>query len=177
MCSYIGRAQCTIRDGRRVAKDSRLLLQFSSSQNSISQNSLSNMIKRAYFATMLSCRPSLNTNWVSSVPVHFRWCCPQSLCCRWKQHCSSEGSGELHSSLKGVAVATVIRFLPCFLGRLETFPGATQNLSECLTLPHVQEKQISRVSFSLPCFRGGIGWKTSLHTFLRGFRAFVGGCN
>lgn len=72
MCSYIGRAQRTMRDGRRVAKDSKLLFQFSSSQNSVSQNSLSNMIKKAYFATVLSCRPSFNMNWVSSVPVLFQ---------------------------------------------------------------------------------------------------------
>lgn len=69
MCSYIGRAPPTMRDGRRVAKDSKLILQLSSSQNSISRNSLSNMIKRACFAPMISCRPSVNTNWVSSVPV------------------------------------------------------------------------------------------------------------
>lgn len=166
MCSYVGRAQPTMRDGRRVAKDSKLLLQFRSSQNSISQNSPSNRLKRAYFATTLSCRPPFNMNWVSC-PYSFSVALPPLTLLQVQRAVQLPGQLRTVFVFKGCGCSRT-GSCPVFWDRLETFPGATQNLSEYLTLLHIQEKQISQVSLSLPRFRGRTGWKTSLHVFLKG---------
>lgn len=156
-----------MRDGRRAASDSKLLLQFSGSQNS-----LSNRIKRMYFATVLNCRPPFNTVRDTSLvsPFFFGGIAPLTLL---QVRTTVQLPGQLKTALlfKEYGCSRT-GFCPVFWDRLETFPGATQNLSECLTLLHVQEKQISQVSLSLPCFRGRTGWKTSLDIFLEGLWSF-----
>lgn len=148
MHSYMGRAQRTMRDGRRAAQDRKLLLQFSSSQNSISHNSLSNMTKapilppRQAAGCSLTPTGSLVFFFGGIAPAHSAAGANNRAAPRVAENCVLVWRVQLQLQSPGSC--------PVFWDRLETFPGATQNLSECLTLLHIQEKQSSRVSLSLP---------------------------
>lgn len=148
MRSYMGRAQRTMRDGRRAAKDRKHLLQFSSSQNSISHNSLSNMSKVPILPPHQAAGCSLTPTGSLVSLLFFSGIAPAHSAAAANNHVAPRAA-ENCSCLKDKLQLHSPGSCPVFWDRLETFPGAAQNLSERLTLLHIQEKQTSRVGFSL----------------------------